>query len=80
MRIDLVSRISTAFEKAVKRILSVPKEQIVISDRLLQGRRFESEIYRAKVPGKWILYTASIEHVFAFYPDPHHQWDGNSLP
>ena len=39
------------------------------------------EMYRAKVPGGWIVAWYSINLGGAmFYPDPKHEWDGNSLP
>jgi hypothetical protein len=43
----------------------------------LLGRLFQ--IYRAKVPGGWFIMPESGETI-TFYPDPGHQWDGNSLP
>ncbi len=44
-------------------------------------------LYRARVPGGWLLlwkewisgYEAGVGGSM-FYPDPEHQWDGNSLP
>ena len=41
-------------------------------------------IYRSKVPGGWLLamYDTRSTSDFgsvAFYPDPSHDWDGNSL-
>ena len=36
-------------------------------------------IFRAKVPGGWLIATAS-EYSVTFLPDPNHEWDGNSLP
>lgn len=35
-------------------------------------------LLRAKVPGGWLVATASGAGL-AFYPDPTHQWDGTSL-
>ena len=37
------------------------------------------QLLRAKVPGGWLI-AASMSAAIAFYPDPHHEWDGNSLP
>jgi hypothetical protein len=36
-------------------------------------------LWRSKVPGGWIIRLAHGEGL-AFYPDPEHKWDGNSLP
>jgi hypothetical protein len=35
-------------------------------------------VYRAAVPGGWLL-TFSIEGGLTFMPDPEHEWDGDSL-
>ena len=42
---------------------------------------YVSRIERAKVPGGWLV-SVSIGDSggLTFYPDPTHQWDGNSLP
>ena len=43
------------------------------------------ELYRAKVPGGWlVLWDLEPSHEagaggLTFYPDPDHKWDGNSL-
>jgi len=37
------------------------------------------QLLRAKVPGGWLI-TMSMNQGITFYPDPHHEWDGNSLP
>lgn len=45
----------------------------------------ESNCYtvrRARVPGGWLVTVASYsdgETSVTFYPDPDHEWDGNSL-
>lgn len=39
--------------------------------------------WRAKVPGGWLVTVRSNggkSGGLTFYPDPHHQWDGGSLP
>jgi hypothetical protein len=37
--------------------------------------------HRAKVPGGWFVYVyCSGDSGILFYPDPKHEWDGNSLP
>lgn len=45
-----------------------------------------TDTYRAKVPGGWLIqiqrYTADHSaHTggLTFYPDPNHEWDGNSI-
>jgi hypothetical protein len=48
-----------------------------------KGHNITASIYsfRAKVPGGWFVYTmAGGQGGAFFYPDPDHQWDGNSLP
>lgn len=42
--------------------------------------RIAAEVYRAKVPGGWLVLTSSTEGFsgVAFYPDPKHDWDGGS--
>ncbi|MCL1067216.1 hypothetical protein L2735_10395 [Shewanella olleyana] len=37
--------------------------------------------YRAKVPGGWLISSASANHGIGltFIPDPNHDWDGNSI-
>lgn len=38
-------------------------------------------IYRAKVPGGWLVRMSGYEaEGLTFYPDPDHEWDGSSLP
>jgi hypothetical protein len=37
------------------------------------------QLLRANVPGRWFI-TTSWNSAITFYPDPHHEWDGNSLP
>jgi hypothetical protein len=44
-----------------------------------------TEMYRAKVPGGWLVRLSSrtnsaTAEAVAFYPDPGHAWDGGSLP
>lgn len=52
---------------------------------MIQWERLKSsgdttvDIYRARVPGGWLVLADSGEHSITFYPDPHHQWDGSSL-
>lgn len=36
------------------------------------------QIYRAEVPGGWLIMSEG--ETITFYPDPGHQWDGNSPP
>ena len=35
-------------------------------------------LFRAKVPGGWLVLSPAVS--ITFYPDPEHEWDGNSLP
>ena len=37
-------------------------------------------VYRAKVPGGWLLTKWNETASPTFYPDPDHRWDGSSLP
>ena len=38
-------------------------------------------LFRAKVPGGWLIQISKNLEVSAFfYPDPEHLWDGSSLP
>ena len=38
-------------------------------------------IYRAKVPGGWLVHYVGYEASgLTFYPDPQHKWDGTSPP
>ncbi len=39
-------------------------------------------VWRTKVPGGWFVFVhrAGEEAGAFFYPDPNHEWDGNSLP
>ncbi len=39
-------------------------------------------MYRAKVPGGWLVWAhwGQGPGSLTFYPDPQHAWDGNSLP
>ena len=38
------------------------------------------DVYRAKVPGGWLLLVTNNARGLMFYPDPEHSWDGGSLP
>lgn len=35
-------------------------------------------VLRAKVPGGWLVLVEG--KGLTFYPDPNHEWDGNTLP
>ena len=39
------------------------------------------KVFRAKVPGGWLIFTGGGEGVsgVAFYPDPKHEWTGGTL-
>ncbi len=43
------------------------------------------ETWRAKVPGGWLVLTTmatadGVSQSTTFYPDPAHEWDGQTLP
>lgn len=42
----------------------------------------EVELFRASVPGGWLLLAQVNDdnHTMTFYPDPEHKWDGRTLP
>ena len=43
---------------------------------------FKKEVYRARVPGGWLIfvgYEGRVEGT-TFYPDPKHEWNGDTLP
>jgi len=40
----------------------------------------QGRVYRAKVPGGWLIWGHSTDASPSFYPDPQHAWDGGSLP
>ena len=45
-----------------------------------EGRFFSlGNVYRAKVPGGWLVLVADNANGVAFYPDAEHTWDGGSL-
>ena len=37
------------------------------------------DVYRAKVPGGWLVLVTNNARGLMFYPDPKHNWDGGSL-
>lgn len=37
------------------------------------------DVYRAKVPGGWLVLVTNNARGLMFYPDPKHSWDGGSL-
>ncbi len=45
-----------------------------------EGRVFSlGNVYRAKVPGGWLVVVVDNASGVTFYPDPEHNWDGGSL-
>jgi len=38
------------------------------------------DVYRAKVPGGWLLLVTNNARGLMFFPDAEHHWDGGSLP
>ena len=57
-------------------------EHATIEFSKIEGRRPEFTIYRAKIPGGWLV-TQSLRSderaSLTFVPDAHHEWDGNSI-
>ena len=45
-----------------------------------EGGLFELgwDVYRAKVPGGWLVLVIHNTSGLTFYPDPEHTWDGGS--
>ena len=44
------------------------------------GASHYGSVYRAKVPGGWLVLVAQTEGTaLTFYPDPNHTWNGSSL-
>jgi hypothetical protein len=40
-------------------------------------------VYRAKVPGGWLVYVGNGYHHHGgvtYYPDPNHEWNGGTMP
>ena len=56
--------------------------QPVLEFEKIKTKGLTKKVYRTKVPGGWFV---SIEEAHNgaggsfFYPDPNHEWDGNSL-
>jgi hypothetical protein len=50
------------------------------------GHGIVIRMFRAKVPGGWLIMAEPTHRVgeggpsLVFYPDPAHEWDGQSLP
>ena len=42
--------------------------------------RHRQRVWRAKVPGGWIVGRPNADSGMVFVPDPEHKWEGNSLP
>jgi hypothetical protein len=55
-----------------------------LSTQFLTGHHPQVSLYRAKVPGGWlvlaVLGLTGESGTITFYPDPGHAWDGSSLP
>jgi len=55
----------------------------VIDNQLHDNYHPEVGLYRAKVPGGWLIMIRSsvptVESAITFYPDTKHEWDGSSL-
>ncbi|OPZ83912.1 MAG: hypothetical protein BWY76_02072 [bacterium ADurb.Bin429] len=60
----------------------------MVAEREYHPESFVSCIYRAKIPGGWLVRLLvpgadmpdSLDSSMVFVPDPRHEWDGNSLP
>jgi len=53
-----------------------------IVDDILKSKPHFQGLYRAKVPGGWlimILSNVQMDPALTFYPDPKHEWNGSSL-
>ena len=37
-------------------------------------------VYRAKIPGGWLVFVKNDSTSVTFVPDVKHEWDGESLP
>lgn len=49
------------------------------SSRAGGGRfKLDWEVHRAKVPGGWLVLVIHNTSGLTFYPDPEHEWDGES--
>ena len=51
--------------------------ELVGSDFAGTDRKYYTGIFRAKVPGGWLITIH--DSGLIFYPDPSHKWDGSSL-
>lgn len=40
----------------------------------------QQTIFRAKIPGGWLVFVWMESSTICFVPDPKHEWDGASLP
>lgn len=51
-----------------------------LNSSTMESRIFKlGNVYRARVPGGWLVLVADNAAGLAFYPDPEHHWDGGSL-
>jgi hypothetical protein len=47
---------------------------------VVKSVRPDHDFKRAKVPGGWfIMFMISLSPTMTFYPDPNHEWNGDSL-
>ena len=61
---------------------NVATEEIRLSFQQLRGDNPDWTLYRAKIPGGWLLTNQRQPDGgkgLTFVPDPDHQWDGGSL-
>ena len=39
----------------------------------------EEQLFRAQIPGGWLILTRGAHPAMIFCPDPQHRWDGGSM-
>lgn len=47
-------------------------------EKLKGAPHYSSHIFRARIPGGWLVTVNREEYTLTFVPDPSHAWDGNS--
>jgi hypothetical protein len=79
-------RVLFFFEPIEFHILSTVVESIKLvirKEREMKWEKLKSEtgtVMRTKVPGGWLVFMWYVDSSgLTFYPDPNHEWDGNSL-
>jgi hypothetical protein len=69
-------------EQRVSQTLHFDRLQAMIRSPLVpEGSALYSRLYRAKVPGGWLIVADQCDGAgLTFLPDPEHTWNGGSLP